>query len=375
MTKIHELAELGQAIWLDYIQRTLITSGELQGLVEQGLRGMTSNPTIFEKAIAGSQDYDSELRKLALEGKTVKEIYEALAIADIRGAADILRPVYEQTRGKDGYVSLEVSPKLAHDTHGTMVEAERLFNAVDRPNLMIKIPATEAGLPAIEETIARGINVNVTLIFAMEQYEKVAKAFMSGLEKLDARGGDLAKVASVASFFVSRIDSAVDKELTARGVTELQGKIAVASAKLAYEHFKRLFSSKRWQKLSAMGASVQRPLWASTSTKNPAYPDVLYVDNLIGPDTVNTLPPVALEAFLDHGKAALTLEEDLEQAHAQVRRLADLGISLEAVTRKLLEEGLAAFEKSFDDLMKSIAEKQSGFLKEASQNQQGKATL
>ncbi|MFQ5594304.1 MAG: bifunctional transaldolase/phosoglucose isomerase [Anaerolineae bacterium] len=387
MTKLHELANLGQAIWFDYIRRSFITSGELQRLIDDGLRGITSNPSIFEKAIAGSADYDEDLHRLVDEGKSVDEIYEALALDDISRAADLLRPVYDQTDGADGYVSLEVSPTLAHDTEGTIAEARRLFAALGRPNIMIKVPATPAGIPAIETLIGEGINVNVTLIFSLAHYDAVAEAYLAGLEKLAAAssrgpargaGGDLSRVASVASFFVSRVDTAVDRKLEElshntqypipntqypiSNIQSLKGKIAVANAKMAYARFRQVFSGARWKQLASQGARVQRPLWASTSTKNPLYPDTLYVDALIGPDTVNTVPPATLNAFFDHGIVASTLESDLEEARAQLAQLAELGISLDAITEQLQDDGVASFAKSFKALMASIAEKRERLL-------------
>ena len=357
MTKLHELAELGQAIWLDYISRSLITSGELQELVDQGLRGVTSNPSIFEKAIAGSADYDEDLNRLVRAGRSVAEIYEDLAMSDIRSAADILRPVYQKSGGADGYVSLEVNPALAHDTEATIAEARRLFASLERPNVMIKVPATPAGIPAVESLIGEGININVTLIFSLEQYENVAAAYIAGLEKLALSGADLGKVASVASFFISRVDTAVDKALEEIGNAGIQGKIAICNAKIAYSRFRQIFSSERWQKLAAQTARVQRPLWASTSSKNPAYPDTLYVDNLIGPDTVNTLPPATLDDFLDHGTVAATVETDVDGARNRMAELTELGIDLDAITNKVLDEGVAAFAKSFEGLIASIAAK------------------
>ena len=270
MTKLHELANLGQSIWLDYISRPLITSGELQKLVDQGLRGVTSNPSIFEKAIVGGNDYDEELNRLVSGEKSVEEIYETLAMADIRGAADILRSVYEESDGADGYVSLEVNPALAHDSESTIAEARRLFAILERPNVMIKVPATPAGIPAIETLIAEGVNINVTLVFSLEQYEAAASAYVSGLERLAASGGDVKRVASVASFFISRVDSTVDSALAAVGNTELQGKIAIDNARIAYARFREIFTGEGWEKLAAHGGRVQRPLWASTSTKNQA---------------------------------------------------------------------------------------------------------
>ena len=362
MTKLHELAELGQSIWLDYISRSLIASGELQKLVDQGLRGVTSNPSIFEQAIAGSADYDEDLNRLVSDGKSVAEIYEDLAMADIRSAADILRPVYEKSGGADGYVSLEVNPALAHDTGATIAEARRLFASLERPNVLIKVPATPAGIPAIESLIAEGVNVNVTLIFSLEQYEAVATAYITGLEKLALAGGDVGRVASVASFFISRVDTAVDKALEEIGNAEIQGKIAIDNAKIAYSRFREIFSSERWKKLATETARVQRPLWASTSSKNPAYPDTLYVDNLIGPDTVNTLPPATLDDFLDHGKVATTVETDVDEARMRMAEVAELGIDLDAITNKVLDDGVKSFAKSFDALLGSITEKQEKLL-------------
>jgi transaldolase/glucose-6-phosphate isomerase len=357
MSKLHELNKLGQSVWLDDIRRAYFSTGELTRLVDLGVRGLTSNPTIFEKAIAGSADYDDQLRELVRQGKSVTEIYEALAIGDIRDAADVLRPVYDQSGGADGFVSLEVSPTLAHDSQGTALDASRLFKLVDRPNLMIKIPATPEGLPAVTTAISLGVNVNVTLIFSIAQYEAVVEAFISGLEKLAASGGDVQRLGSVASFFVSRVDTAVDKQLEALGERSLQGKIAVANAQVAYARFKQLFSGPRWEKLARMGAHVQRPLWASTGTKNPAYSDTLYFDDLIGPHTVNTLPPATLQAVLDHGRIERSIDRDPQVAFAQIARLTELGIDLDAVTQKLLDDGVAAFAKSFESLIASIARK------------------
>ncbi len=362
MSNLEQLSKLGQAVWFDYIRRSFITSGELQKLVDQGVRGVTSNPAIFEKAIAGSADYDQDLNVLVEAGKSVEEIYETLTLEDIRRAADILRPVYDQTNGEDGYISLEVSPTLANDTNGTVAEASRLFNELDRPNIMIKIPATRAGIPAIETAISKGINVNVTLLFSLSHYEGTAQAYIAGLEKYAASGGDVSKIASVASFFVSRVDTAVDRELENLGVSSLQGKIAIANAKIAYARFKEIFSGERWNKLASLGARVQRPLWASTGTKNPAYSDTLYVDNLIGLDTVNTVPPATLHSFLDHGTVSSTLEVDIDEARSQLAQLAKLGIALDAITQKLQDDGVAAFSKSFEVLMASIAGKREKLL-------------
>lgn len=363
MSKLIELEKMGQSIWLDYIQRSLVTSGELKQLVENGLRGVTSNPAIFEKAIAGSNDYDEDLKQLINTDQTIEQIYEALAIKDITLATDTLRSVYDSSSGKDGYVSLEVSPELAYETEKTIAEARRLFETVNRPNVMIKVPATPAGLPAITELIGSGVNVNVTLIFGLDNYKAVAGAYQSGLEKLAASGPEvkgghpIGKVASVASFFISRVDTAVDKELGAIGNTELAGKIAVANSKIAYAEYKNILQQPRWQQLADKGARMQRVLWASTSTKNPAYPDNLYVDELIGPDTVNTLPPSTLESFIDHGRVAETLTQGLQEAQSQVAKLADLGIDLKAVTQKLQDDGVVAFARPFGKLLESIAEK------------------
>jgi transaldolase/glucose-6-phosphate isomerase len=357
MSKLDDLHKLGQSIWLDDIRRAYFSTGELTRLVNLGLRGLTSNPTIFEKAITGSADYDVKLRKLVQQGKSITEIYEALAIDDIRNAADALRPVYDQSGRADGFVSLEVSPTLAHDSQGTVADASRLFKRVDRPNLMIKIPATPEGLPAIEHAIANGINVNVTLIFSVSQYEAVVEAFMSGLEKLAAAGGDVKHLGSVASLFVSRLDTALDKQLEALGKRDLQGQLAVANAQVVYTRFQELFASSRWENLARLGAHVQRPLWASTGTKNPAYSDTLYVDELIGPHTVNTLPPATLQAVLDHGRIERTIDRNPKAAFAKLARLAELGIDLGAVTQKLQDDGVASFAKSFEELMESIGHK------------------
>jgi len=357
MAKLTELAELGQAIWLDYIRRSFITTGELQALIEKGLRGVTSNPTIFDKAIAGSVDYDEDLRRLVKEGTSDTEIYEELVLDDIGRTADTLRPVYERTDGLDVYVSLEVSPALANDTDGTIAEARRFFSKLERPNVMIKVPATGAGIPAIEALIGEGVNVNVTLIFSLGHYEPVAEAYITGLERRLAAGGDVSSVASVASFFVSRVDTAVDVALEKIGHPEIQGKIAIANAKAAYARFREIFAADRWMRLAAHGACVQRVLWGSTATKNPSYPDTLYVDILIGPDTVNTVPPATLQAFLDHGRAVSTMEDGLDEARNNLARLSSLGIDLDAITQQLQEDGVDAFAKSFENLIASINEK------------------
>ena len=357
MTKLHELASHGQSIWYDNIRRALIDSGELRALIDAGVMGVTSNPSIFEKAIVGSADYDNAIKALAADGKSIEKIYEALAIEDIQRTADLLRLIYDGTNGVDGYVSLEVSPTLAHDTEGTIADARRLHAALNRPNVMIKVPATPAGIPAIEALIGEGIPINVTLIFGLSTYEAVAEAYIAGLEKLSAAGGDVSKVASVASFFVSRIDSAVDAALAALNAVALQGKIAIANAKLAYARSQDIFSGDRWHKLADRGARVQRLLWASTGTKNPAYSDTLYVDELIGRDTVNTVPPATLDAFLDHGTIAPTLGQGIDNARSQLEQLAGLGIDLDAMTQTLQEEGVAGFTKSFESLIAGLATK------------------
>ena len=360
MTRIHKLAELGQSIWLDYIRRQYLLSGDFQEQIDAGVTGVTSNPAIFAKAIAGSNDYDQDLERLSQEGKSTVEIYEALAIADIKSAADLLRPVYDRTDGTDGYVSLEVSPALANETGATIAEAQRLFSAVDRPNVMIKVPATQAGIPAVEQLISEGININITLMFSLDHYDVVAEAYIRGLEKYAAAGGDVAKVASVASFFLSRIDTKVDDRLSALiqpEAKQLLGKIAVANAKVTYQRFKETFSGARWRQLAARGARVQRVLWASTSTKNPNYPDTMYVDPLIGPDTVNTLPPETLDAFLDHGTAAHSVTKGVDKAWGQLEQLAQLGIDLDKITEELQEEGVDKFVKPYESLLENIAEK------------------
>jgi len=365
MTKIHDLLQHGQSIWIDYIRRQYIQDGGMQQAIDDGVRGVTSNPAIFEKAIAGSDDYDEDIQKMVAEGKSTDEIYETLAIADIQAAADLFRTVYDSSDGVDGYVSLEVSPTLARDTNGTIEEARRLFAAVDRPNVMIKVPATPAGIPAIETLIGEGINVNVTLMFSMKHYEDVANAYITGLEKFKAANGDLSKVASVASFFVSRVDSRLDSMLEEKGAPELMGKVAIANSKVVYQRFQEIFNSERWNALAEEGARVQRPLWASTSTKNPEYPDTLYVDSLIGEHTVDTTPPDTLEAFLDHGTVATTVADDLDEAIATLEKLADLGIDLSVETEGLQDEGVVKFEKPFASMMDSLEAKRQQFAGEA----------
>jgi transaldolase/glucose-6-phosphate isomerase len=355
--RLKELNKLGQSIWYDNIQRSMFSSGQFEQLISAGIQGMTSNPSIFDKAISGSTDYDPRLKELYAAGLDIDTIYEKLVLEDIASAADLLSKVYERTEGLDGYISLEVRPTLAMDTENTIIEARRLFKTLNRPNIMIKVPATPQGIPAIKTLTAEGININVTLIFSIKQYEKVAAAYLAGLEERLASGGNINHIASVASFFVSRVDTAVDRELQKVGNTALQGKIGVANSKAAYINFHQIFSGQRWEKLKSAGARVQRPLWASTSTKNPAYPDTLYVDNLIGPHTVNTVPPAALDAFIDHGQAKLTLEEDTGLAITQLEELNEIGIDLIKVTQDLQDEGVAAFEKSFLSLMENLSQK------------------
>ncbi len=358
MNRMLELADKGQAVWLDFIRRSFLTGGELGSLIAKGLRGVTSNPAIFEKAIVGSDDYEEEIRHLHAMGQNPREVYETIIEKDIRLAADLLRPVYEKTGGLDGYVSIEVDPSLANDVEGTLNEARRLFALLDRPNVMIKVPATPSGIAAAESLTSLGIPVNMTLIFSVPQYENVAGAYISGLEKLLETGGDPAKAASVASFFISRIDTAVDGALEkAGGPEDLKGKIAVDSARLAYARFREIFSGDRWKKIAGAGGRVQRPLWASTGTKNPAYGDTYYVDSLVGPDTVNTVPPATLEAFMEHGRTAPVLENDIETARERAARLAAASIDLDAITAKLLADGLRAFANASEALMKSIEEK------------------
>ena len=370
MNPLVQLHDCGQSPWYDYIRRGLITSGDLQKMIEQdGLMGMTSNPAIFEKAIAGSSDYDVELKQAASDVIGVKAMYERLAIKDIQDAADVMHAVYERTKGRDGYVSLEVSPHLAYDTKGTIEEAVRLHEAVSRKNVMIKVPATAEGLPAIEELLARGVNINVTLLFSVDMYQQVAWRYIRGLERLAANKGNVSQIASVASFFVSRIDSLVDKQLEAklqstsdpsqRSVLEgLLGKVAIANAKLAYEQFQAIFASPEFQALKTQEAAVQRVLWASTGTKNPNYSDTMYVDNLIGPNTVNTMPEATFAAFRDHGVVKATIQDGLDEVKTTMKQLAEVGISMEEVTDTLLREGTKLFVDAFEQLMEVISRKQ-----------------
>jgi transaldolase/glucose-6-phosphate isomerase len=364
---LQALLGYGQSMWLDYIRRDLITSGTLKAMIaDDGLRGMTSNPAIFEKAIAESSLYDDILKELASRPELdTKARYEQIAIRDIQGAADILRPVYDSSKFRDGYVSLEVSPLLALKTQETIDEARRLWKAVNRENVMIKIPGTAEGLPAIRQVIGEGINVNVTLLFAQEVYEKVAEAHIAGLEDLAKRGGNLKKIGGVASFFISRIDTLVDSIIDdkLKATTDAQqqallksllGKVAIANGKLTYQRYQRIFSGPRWQALAAQGAQTQRVLWASTSTKNPAYRDVMYVEELIGPDTVDTMPPATIDAFRDHGKLRNSLTEDLAGAQNVMDNLAKAGISIKEVTTKLTDDGVKLFADAFHKLLAAV---------------------
>ncbi|MEA2171055.1 MAG: transaldolase [Solirubrobacteraceae bacterium] len=354
---LHEIEAEGQAVWLDNISRALIEDGDLERLVkEDGITGVTSNPTIFDKAIGGSDRYDSGLHEAAEKGLDARETFLEVGFRDIRDGCDILRGVFEETDGLDGYVSFEVFPDLADDEDGTVEAAQRFKAEIDRPNVLIKVPATDAGVPAFERLTAAGVNVNVTLLFAVEKYEKIAEAYISGLEKRLADGEDISKASSVASFFVSRVDTAVDKALG--DGSELAGKAGVANARVAYESFERIFSGERWQKLADAGANVQRPLWASTGTKNEAYSDTLYVDNLIGPHTVNTMPDATLEAARDHATAARTVDDGYAAAHKVIDDVKAAGVDFDHIVKvQLVEEGVASFAKSFDAMIETIKEK------------------
>ena len=364
---LQQLLDYGQSMWLDYIRRDLFTSGKLKQMIaEDGLRGMTSNPSIFEKAIADSSLYDDMLKTLASrKDLDATGRFEQLAIRDIQDAADVLRPVYEQSNFHDGYVSLEVSPYLARKTQDTMDEARRLWKAANRENVMIKVPGTAAGLPAIRQLIGEGININITLLFAQEVYEKVAEAYVAGLEDLAKRGGNLKKMASVASFFISRIDTLIDSMLNDRMkkttdaseqalLSSLLGKVAIANGKLTYQRYQRIFSGPRWEALAAKGAQTQRVLWASTSTKNPKYRDVIYIEELIGPDTVNTMPLATIDAFRDHGQLRNSLTEDVAGAQKVMDDLARAGISIKEVTDKLTEDGVKLFADAFNKLLAAV---------------------
>ncbi|HUE98610.1 MAG TPA: bifunctional transaldolase/phosoglucose isomerase [Anaerolineales bacterium] len=359
MNTIAKLTSLGQSLWLDNIQRKQLENGELRAMIERGdIRGMTSNPSIFNNAIAKSKDYDAALTSLAWAGWDAEKIFWQLAIEDIRAACELFSPLYEETNGGDGYVSIEVSPDIAHDTEATIAQVEQLWARVHRSNLMVKIPATKAGIPAIRKAISVGINVNVTLIFSLKRYAEVMEAYLSGLEDHLAAGHSVNHIASVASFFVSRVDSKIDPKLP--DGSELKGKAAIANAKLAYDEYQKTFATRRWENLNVKGARVQRPLWASTSTKNPAYPDTIYVDNLIGPETVNTVPPATLDAVRDHGIAEVTITRDLEQAQDAISQLEAAGISMDIVTQELEDEGVKAFADAFTQLLKTIDERRTG---------------
>jgi transaldolase len=364
---LKQVEALGQSIWLDYIRRDLITSGELRRLIEEdGLRGMTSNPAIFEKAIVASHDYDADIQAMSLQGKSAAEVYEALSQHDVQGAADEFRALYDKTDGRDGYVSLEVNPRLAHDTHGTLEEARRLWVALNRPNVFIKVPATDEGLPAIQQLISEGINVNVTLLFGLPRYRQVAEAYIAGIEARVGQGKPVKHVASVASFFLSRIDSMIDpllENLIAQGgkdeaaAKHACGLVAIASAKMAYQIYKEFFVCARFKKLTVLGARAQRLLWASTGTKNPKYSDVKYIEALIGPDTVNTVPVETLNAFRDHGNPKSRLDQNVVEADWVMKKLPEMGIRIAQMTQRLENEGAEKFNLPFDKLMDSLKER------------------
>ena len=359
LVQLHE--EFDQSPWLDNLKRGYLTSGQLATLVESGIRGLTSNPTIFQKAIQGSPDYDEQFKVLADGGKPILDDYWEMVLQDVNGALDVLAPVHDASNGRDGYVSVEVAPGLAHDGTGTANAARELHQRINRPNVLVKIPATAEGVPAIQQMIAEGRSINVTLIFSLDRYADVVEAYIAGLESLVATGAkDLSHVASVASFFISRVDTEVDRRLDAIGSPEalaLRGKAAVAQGKLAYRHFTEAFSGPRWEALAALGARPQRPLWASTSTKNPAYPDTLYVDQLIGPQTVNTLPDATIEAFADHGTLARTIDANMDEADATWSGLEAIGVSMDDVAETLEREGVSSFQKSFDELLDALSAK------------------
>jgi transaldolase len=360
MTLLHQLyKDQGQSPWIDNLSRDSIRDGRLANMVDEGIRGVTSNPTIFQKAMTGSSVYDADFARL-IEGGSVEQAFWEMASADVTAALEILHPLYEQSGAADGFVSLEVSPRLAYDTDGTIKDARSFHEKISMPNLMVKIPATEAGVPAVQQMITEGRNINVTLIFSLERYDAVIEAYISGLEAYAATGGDVSRVHSVASFFISRVDTEVDRRLEASGtdkLDQLRGKAAVAQAKLAYKLFQDRFSGPRWDALAAKGAHPQRPLWASTSTKNPAYPDLLYVDSLIGPDTVNTMPDATVAAFKDHGTVARTVDQGVEEAKADLDALHVAGLDMKDVSHQLEEEGVASFSKSYDELLQALEDK------------------
>ncbi len=364
-----QLKELGQSVWFDNIDRSQLTSGQFQRLLkEDGIVGVTANPTIFEKSISSGHAYDEQMNQLISAGKNTNDIYDALIVQDITTVADLLRPIYDQTQGKDGYVSLEVSPELAHNTEGTLSEARRFWKLVNRPNLMIKIPATPAGIPAVRQSLIEGININITLIFSVQSYREVAEAYISALESRLGEGKDISRLGSVASFFVSRVDTLVDKRLEdmikatsdsaeQQKLKPLEGKAAIANARIVYQDFKSFFYSPRFDKLKQHGAHVQRPLWASTSTKNPAYRDVLYAEELVGPDTVDTMPLETIQNFRDHGNVRNSIEDNIAQAHADLDALERVGIHYDQVTQQLQDEGVQKFADSFHQLFQGIESK------------------
>jgi transaldolase len=358
-SRLHQLADFEQSVWIDFLSRELLRSGGLERAIrEDAVVGVTSNPTIFQKAISGGDAYDEQLREVLQEERDPKEVFIRLAAKDVGDACDLLRRVWDEGSGRDGYVSIEVDPNLAHDTDATIEEAQRLHELIERPNLFVKIPATAEGLPAIEEMIARGRPINVTLIFSLERYAQVAEAYIRGLERLAEAGGDLSRVASVASFFVSRVDTEADRRLEEiGGHDELKGTLAVANAKLAYQRYKQIFAGERWDALAARGATPQRCLWASTSTKNPEYRDVLYVEELIGPMTVNTMPEETIRAFQDHGRVAPTLEQGIDEAERVFAALAGAGVDYDDVTATLEREGVEKFADSFAELLEGIRAK------------------
>lgn len=358
MSTLRDLARLGQSVWFDYIQKSIISEGRLKELILEGVKGVTSNPAIFEKAIAKSDDYDDSIREMTQAGLSPEVVCEQLSLQDVGAAADLFLPVHKSSRAVDGYVSVEVDPRLAYRTEATIAEGKRIFSALDRPNIMIKVPATREGLPAIRELIGEGVNVNATLMFSEQHYRNVSGAYLEGLQTLRKRGGDLSRVASVASVFVSRVDTLVDQKLESYGHQDLKGRIAIANAKNIYRIFLEVFAGEKWEALARSGARVQRVLWASTGTKNPDYPDTFYVDELIGRNTVNTLPPATLQAFIDHGRVEETVNRGFEEAGRLLRELGELGISLEALTEQLQIEGVKAFIEAYENLLSSVEEKQ-----------------
>jgi transaldolase len=360
--RLREIEALGQSIWLDNLNRDLLDSGELRRLVEEdGISGVTSNPTIFGKGMGESDAYDLSFQEVASETSDLQEVFEKLALRDVRDGADLLRPTFDRSDGQDGFVSFELSAALANDAEGSIEQAVRLHDAIDRPNAFIKVPGTEAGVRAFEELTARGININVTLLFAVERYREIAEAYIRGLERRVEAGEPIDRAASVASFFVSRVDTKVDAELERLGRPHLRGKAAVANAKIAYAAFREIFSGERWERLEAAGAHVQRPLWASTSTKNPDYPDTLYVDELIGPDTVNTMPDATIAAARDHATVARTVDRDVEDARAVMREIEEAGVDVDdIVMNQLVVEGVKAFGDSYDSLLGVLDRKASG---------------